>query len=256
MAQHEDDLGREQQGDGPSEAGPSTAAGAAWVGQGPASSTEVVDAALRLVTALAARTLENADGVSVTLERHGRVMTVAASDDAVLTMDGHQYDTGEGPCLAAKAEGRWFYIESLDDETRWPSFVPLALEQGIHSILSSPLMTEDRPQGALNIYSTIERAFGHHEQELAALFADQASEILTAAGTPVTDEEAKQRFADALTSRQTIARAEGMLMARENLTAGAATAAMRSAARAAGLTLLAYAVDLTGSSGEPPGASP
>ncbi|MEO6495630.1 MAG: GAF domain-containing protein, partial [Ilumatobacteraceae bacterium] len=109
------------------------------------SSTEVIDAALRLVTALASATVDNADGVSVTLERHGRLLTVAASDDAVLEMDGHQYDSGEGPCLAAKAEGRWFYIESLDDESRWPTFVPLALEQGIHSILASPLMTADRP---------------------------------------------------------------------------------------------------------------
>lgn len=47
------------------------------------SSTATVDAALRLVTALAQTTVENADGVSVTLERHGRVMTVTASDDAV-----------------------------------------------------------------------------------------------------------------------------------------------------------------------------
>ena len=98
---------------------------------GPRSNTATVDAALRLVTALAETTVENADGVSVTLERHGRVMTVAASDDAVKEMDHHQYDTGEGPCLAAKAEGQWFYIESLAEETRWPNFVPLALEQGI-----------------------------------------------------------------------------------------------------------------------------
>lgn len=53
------------------------------------SSTATVDAALRLVTALAETTVENADGVSVTLERYGRVMTVAASDDAVKEMDRH-----------------------------------------------------------------------------------------------------------------------------------------------------------------------
>lgn len=176
-------------------------------------------------------------------------MTVAASDEAVLTMDGHQYDTGEGPCLSAREEGRWFYIESLDDETRWPEFVPRALEQGIHSILSSPLMTASRPQGALNIYSTTHRAFARRDQELAALFADQASAILTAAGLPDTDEQAKQRFADALTSRQTIARAEGMLMAAQDLSAAAAAAAMRDAARTARQTVYAYAVALTGTSG-------
>ena len=105
----------------------------------------MIDAALRLVTALADATVENADGVSVTLERHGQLMTVAASNDKVLTMDRHQYETGEGPCLAAKAEGRWYYIELLDHETTRQTFVPLALGQGIHSILSSPLMTNDRP---------------------------------------------------------------------------------------------------------------
>jgi anti-anti-sigma factor len=143
--------------------------------------TDVVDAALRLVTALAQATLTNADGVSVTLERHGRLMTVAASNDKVLTMDRHQYETGEGPCLEARAQDRWFYIESLADETRWPAFTPLALGEGIHSILSSPLKTSGRAQGALNIYSATTHAFGQREQELAALFAEQASDILTTA---------------------------------------------------------------------------
>jgi anti-anti-sigma factor len=144
--------------------------------------TDVVDAALRLVTALAKATLRNADGVSVTLERHGRLTTVAASNDKVLTMDRHQYETGEGPCLEARAQDRWYYIDSLADETRWPRFTPLALGEGIHSILSSPLKTSGRAQGALNIYSATTQAFGQREQELAALFAEQASEILTTAG--------------------------------------------------------------------------
>jgi anti-anti-sigma factor len=145
-------------------------------------STDVVDAALRLVTALAQTALVNADGVSVTLERRGRLMTVAASNDKVLTMDRHQYETGEGPCLEARAQDRWFYIESLADETRWPTFTPLALGEGIHSILSSPLKTRGRAQGALNIYSATAQAFGQRDQELAALFAEQASEVLTTAG--------------------------------------------------------------------------
>jgi GAF domain-containing protein len=48
--------------------------------------------------------------------------------------------------------------------------------------LSSPLKTSGRAQGALNIYSATTQAFGQREQELAALFAEQASEILTTAG--------------------------------------------------------------------------
>jgi anti-anti-sigma factor len=168
------------------------------------SSADVVDAALRLVTALAATTVTNADGVSVTLERHGRLTTVAASNDKVSTMDRHQYETGEGPCLEARTQDRWFYIESLAEETRWPMFVPLALDEGIHSILSSPLKTRDRAQGALNIYSATTHAFGEREQELAALFADQASKILTAAAPDLIDEDASRRFTAGLAARQII----------------------------------------------------
>ena len=217
----------------------------------PRSSTATVDAALRLVTALAETTVQNADGVSVTLERHGRVLTVAASDDAVKEMDRHQYDTGEGPCLAAKAEGRWFYVESLAEETRWPNFVPLALEQGIHSILSSPLMTEQRPQGALNIYSSTERAFGTREQELAALFAEQASEILTTAEPDEPDEQVNRRLADALAARQVIHQAQGVIMGRDRLTAEAAMSALHRAARAAGGKVADYAGDVVNSIGRP-----
>ena len=205
------------------------------------SSTDVVDAALRLVTTLANATLTNADGVSVTLERHGRLMTVAATDDAVMTMDQHQYETGEGPCLAAKADARWYYIEELADETRWPNFVPLALAQGIHSILASPLMTRERAQGSLNIYSSTDEAFGTHEQELAALFAAQASEILTTADEGVTDEESAHRFTEALEARQAIHQAQGVIMARHRLDASKAIASMMSDARSNGTTVLVQA---------------
>jgi anti-anti-sigma factor len=205
------------------------------------SSTDVIDAALRLVTSLAGSTVDHADGVSVTLERHGQLMTVAATDDTVYTMDQHQYETGEGPCLSAKEEGRWFYVESLEDETRWPAFVPLALEGGIRSVLSSPLVARDRPQGALNIYSNTRQAFGTREQELAALFAEQASQILTTAGQELTDDESNLRFVSALTARQTIHQAQGVLMARNDVSANDAIGSLFREARTAEITVLARA---------------
>jgi len=78
--------------------------------------TDLVDAALRLVTALTRVTIGGADGVSVSLTRHGQLTTVAASDETIAQMDRDQYATGEGPCLAAASEGHWFHVESLADE--------------------------------------------------------------------------------------------------------------------------------------------
>lgn len=225
----------------------------ARVGAIPASNS-VVDAALRLVTALASETVEGADGVSVSLERHGRLQTVAATDDTILVMDHHQYETGEGPCVDAATEGRWFHAEDMAEETRWPSFVPLARGQGISSILSTPLLTAERPLGALNIYSRADHAFGPRQQELAALFAEQASGILTDAGADVSDDQLAGRIASALRSRQVIAHAQGVLMERDGIEPDAAATILIRAARAANRTLLDQATEVVASARREPRA--
>ncbi len=67
---------------------------------------DVVDGALRLLVALARATVGGADGVSVSLRRHGRLDTVAASDQTISDMDASQYATGEGPCVGASVTSR------------------------------------------------------------------------------------------------------------------------------------------------------
>ena len=114
---------------------------------------DVVDGALRLVVDLAQVSVRGADGVSVSLRRNGVLSTVAASDRTIMAMDADQYATGEGPCVDASVKGHWFHAESLDVETRWPSFTPQARDLGIQAILSSPLRAVEQPVGALNIYS-------------------------------------------------------------------------------------------------------
>jgi anti-anti-sigma factor len=178
---------------------------------------DVVDAALRLVVALARATVGGADGVSVSLRRHGRLATVAASDQTISEMDANQYATGEGPCVDASLEGRWFHAEALDRETRWPAFTPRARALGINAILSSPLLSDAQPVGALNIYSRTSAAFTPKDQELAATFAAEASSVLTRAGADITDEGLAERLADALRARQIIATSLGVIMEREHI---------------------------------------
>jgi signal transduction protein with GAF and PtsI domain len=214
-------------------------------------SHNVVDGALRLVVALAAATVGGADGVSVSLERRGELTTVASSDETILQMDRDQYATGQGPCVAAAREGHWFHVESLDEEDRWPDFIPRAIEGGIHSILSSPLLADARPVGALNIYSNRNRAFGTAEQELAALFATQASGILEDAGAHVPDDDIAAQLEDALRSREVIAQAQGVLMARGRLSANEASAQLRRTARDAEMTVRRVAEETVASTADP-----
>ena len=208
----------------------------------------VVDAALRLVVALTRETVGGADGVTVTLSRHGQMTTVASSDETIAQMDRDQYATGEGPCLAAATEGRWFHVESLAEETRWPEFIPRAIRGGISSILSTPLLAAARPVGALNIYSNAERAFGAQGQELAALFATQASGILTDAAVDVSAEQVAARLQDALRAREVIAQAQGVIMEREGVSAEDAFAHLRRSSRDADVPVRQHADDVVATS--------
>ena len=178
---------------------------------------EVVDAALRLVVALAHATVKGADGVSVSLSRSGTLTTVAASDDTIRGMDADQYATGQGPCLSAATDGHRIYVESLDSESRWPEFIPRAKERGINSILSMPLLTAGRPLGALNIYSNRAGALSDPEQALATLCAQQASDLLASATVDVSAEDLSIRLRDALQVRQTVTMAIGVVITREGI---------------------------------------
>jgi anti-anti-sigma factor len=211
------------------------------------SNEDAVDGALRLVVALAQATVDSADGASVSLQRHGRLATVAASDQTVSAMDANQYATGEGPCVDASVEGRWFHSESLEEETRWPAFTPRARALGISAILSSPLLVRGRPVGALNIYSRTAAAFAPKDQELAAVFAAEASVILS----DTTSDPRADRLQEALRTREIIAEAHGVIMERENVIEGDAFSILRRFSQKSGRPLRERAEDVVASTRQP-----
>jgi anti-anti-sigma factor len=187
---------------------------------------DVIDGALRLVVDLARACVRGADGVSVSLLRNGVLSTVAASDRTIMAMDADQYATGEGPCVDASVQGHWFHAESLDTETRWPSFTPQARDLGIKAILSSPLKAFEEPVGALNIYSRRAETFDIKAQETAAVFAQRASVILSDARVGVSETQMAIRFQEALRTREVIALAKGVIMEREGVDEDAAFTAL------------------------------
>ncbi len=213
---------------------------------------DAIDAALRTVVEFAAFILERADGVSVTLRRRGTLATVAASNPAVAQMDADQYETGEGPCLAAASEGHWFHIDEISSEQRWPAFVTRAKAEGINSILSTPLMVESQPVGSLNIYSVSEHSFGLSEQKRAAWFAERSSAIVADTPTVDTDATVHEHLQSALNSREAISRAEGFLMGQRSMSQAEASAELRRSARRAEKPVHEYALMVTASG--PPSA--
>lgn len=208
-------------------------------------------ARLHGVVALASDAVEGADGVSVSLGTRGRFSTVAASNETVLRMDDHQYDTGEGPCVSAATAGTEFGISSLADEVRWPTFVPLAAADGIASILSMPIMANRKAIGALNMYSSTAHAFGAQQRDLAAVFASFAAELLVAGHLAVTDRDVDVRISEALRARAVLSLAQGVLMARLRVTVDEAAAVLHRTARGLGVTTIARAADIVASTHDP-----
>jgi hypothetical protein len=214
-----------------------------------------VDIALGLVVALATATISSAQSASVTLNRRGRLVTVASSDDVAVRLDGDQYATGQGPCVFAATHGRQAHVESAAEESRWPQFIPHAVDAGITSILSTPLTVGLVPAGALNLYSRGDDGFGTEHVELVDLIARQAAEVLAPDGDDLGAVERVVRLQDALHAREMIAHAQGILMERERVSAETATANMHRTSRDAGVTLRRLATDVVAAAGTPTGPS-
>lgn len=218
----------------------------------------VLDAALGLVVTMSQAVMTGADGVSITLPRDDQLRTVAASNDTVLRMDHDQYDTGQGPCLDAAMSGEPFSSKELAQERRWPQFVPRARARGIESIMSTPLLAGGRPLGALNVYSRAADALAAHEQQWATEFAEQASAVLLAADNAVTAGSAAEEIDSALQSREMIALAQGILMARQNLTQEGAFGFLTDISRGSSVPLLHIATNVVNSAtpARPSGTDP
>ena len=178
--------------------------------------------------------------------------SLSSTDDVSQLIEELQYTLGEGPCVDASAEGRWFHTGSLEEEQRWPTFTPRARALGISAILSSPLLDQGGPVGALNIYSRTAAAFGPRDQELAALFAAEASILMSNARVHATNDDQRSHWLHgALRTREIIAEAHGVIMERENVLEGDAFAILRRFSQKSNRPLRERAEDVVASTRRP-----
>ncbi|QNN51913.1 GAF and ANTAR domain-containing protein [Nocardioides mesophilus] len=152
------------------------------------------------------------DFVGITLRRkRGRAETVASTSPVAVACDELQYELDEGPCLSAIAEEEAYLIRQVATDPRWPNWGPRAAERGIGSILSVRLADDSGTLGALNMYSTTVDAYDDDSVDLALVFASHAATAISA--TRLVD-----GLQTALQSRHLIGVAQGMLMAKYDMT--------------------------------------
>ena len=200
--------------------------------------TDAIDAALSAVVVLAVASIMGANGASLTLVRHGQLVTAAGTGDTIVELDQSQYDSAQGPCVDASTHGQRFYIESAEDEQRWSAFIPGLIEQGFHSVLSTPLLTAAGPVGALNLYARPTDAFDSDGQALAWVFAAQAATVVSHGSVEHSAVQFTTRLQAALEDRAVIAQAQGVLMARTGVSADDAHTTLRDASQTADIPLI------------------
>jgi GAF domain-containing protein len=103
-------------------------------------------------------------------------------------------------------------IDDLAAETRWPRFGPAAAGLGLRSTLSFRLYVHDEEFGALNLYSATPHAFTEDSYVVGEMFARHSAMALAEA-------EHRHQFNEALSTRDVIGQAKGILMHRDRLTA-------------------------------------
>lgn len=169
---------------------------------------------------------------------------VAASDETVRLIERFQIELGEGPCLHAFRTGEQVVLADLATTERFPRFRRRALEAGMRSVFSFPMMAGGQRVGAMNLYSPAPADFGPREREVGQVLADVAtSYVLNARAFEETTRLAGQ-LRHALESRVVIEQAKGRLVEQLGMPVDDAFAALRRHARGLGVRLQTVAQDV------------
>jgi GAF domain-containing protein len=167
-----------------------------------------VDETLDAIVRSARDTLPDIDHIGLSVgHKDGRIETLAATDEWVLTFDRIQYDVGEGPCVYAMEAETVVRVEHARHEQRWPLFIPKAVAAGLRSQLGVRLHVDEVEMAALNMYSTSSDTLDPDLEDFAELFASYASLALGHA-------RREDQLSQALFSRRLIGQATGIVMER------------------------------------------
>jgi GAF domain-containing protein len=199
---------------------------------------QTMQTALQTITSLARDTLAGSVGSGVSLLRaDGQPTTSAATDPVIDRLDRLQYGLEEGPCLAAWARSTVVRSDDLATEPRWPIWSPQAVGFGVRSVLSAPMEAGDTTWGAIKVYSTSVGSYDERAEGMLHRFADQAAIFVSNVHTAQSADRICDELKETLRSRDVIATATGMVMARKMLDSEHAYRQLVSLARRAQIPL-------------------
>jgi hypothetical protein len=164
------------------------------------------------------------DWASVTLCRHGRVVDTVASHSVAAELDGIQFATGIGPGPDAMQSEIPVYVPGLADSPRWPVLAATAAQLGAGSAMCHGLFVHRPAQwsalGTFNFYSATPDAFSDEDREFGSILAVYVSVAAAMAHRRDDVERREAALHRGLSTRDVIGQAKGILMERQQLSAG------------------------------------
>jgi hypothetical protein len=160
-----------------------------------------------------------AEACGLTLEQAGKGMTVTYSGELAARGDERQYELDDGPCLEALRTRSVVHVRDMADEDRWGDYPRRALEAGVRSSLSFPLVLGEQGRGALNLYSGRADSFSDADELAGQSWAGQASGALSVAWRMAERDRAVVHLRRGMLTRQEIGQAIGLLMGQRRCTA-------------------------------------
>lgn len=200
----------------------------------------VVHAAIQLIPGV------EEGSISVVLGRKD-ASSRAPSGELPSLVDDIQTELGEGPCLEAAYLERTVRVPDMNTEQRWPRFARRAAELGVGSMLAFQLYVDDDNLGALNLYSRKVNAFSDESEHIGQLVAGHAAVAFAEA-------EETSNLQLAVSSRDRIGQAKGILMERYKITEQEAFLILARASQNTNIKLIRICDHLT-ETGEIPGVS-
>lgn len=190
---------------------------------------------LERIAAMAVDLIDSCDVAGVCVLRPGRNDTCAHTHASVQVMDDLQHDLAEGPAMDGPATADVVSVGDLTRDAPWPRWANEVVGRtGVRAYLGFRLFVEDDSIGMLNLYAYEPDAFDHEDQLDGLVAAAHASVALSATVR-------HDQMHTALTSRQLIGEATGILRERFALTSDQAFAVLKRLSSQQNIKLFAVA---------------
>jgi GAF domain-containing protein len=166
--------------------------------------------------------------------RAGKFETQAATSDLMYELDALQIKHGEGPCIEAAIDELIVRTDDFQREDRWPHYSAEVLTLGMRSALSFKLYTTQRNAGALNIFGYEPKAFGPEDEAVGSVLAAHAAAAIMAS-------RQGEQLQSALSGRDLIGQAKGIIMERYRVDAVRAFEMLRELSQTSNVKLVEIA---------------